>query len=213
MILTFRVSTKRIVSWLGEVSWAFGSIFRTDRRQGRSPSSRYVRRAAKPARTIPPLHGNYSGNALMSAMIGAASAGNELTGGGAGPPHQDRLPPSKSRTGRRADADAGNPAARRAAFSAKEANMAIQLNFINSSAESDNADVVIFQKNVKTGYSELQVAWRSHQELRAWRQSPVHLSGHHADFGGRQLRQLHAPNSTRCRATPSRSTWTPPATR
>ena len=37
--------------------------------------------------------------------------------------------------------------------------MDVQLNFINNSAEADNAQVVIFQKNVKSGFNNQQVAW------------------------------------------------------
>jgi hypothetical protein len=36
----------------------------------------------------------------------------------------------------------------------------IQLNFINQSADANNSQIVIFQKNVATGYEELAVAWK-----------------------------------------------------
>lgn len=38
--------------------------------------------------------------------------------------------------------------------------MDIKLNFVNHSNDSNNSDVVIFQKNVKEGYNELAVAWK-----------------------------------------------------
>lgn len=38
--------------------------------------------------------------------------------------------------------------------------MDIQLNFINQSADSNNSQIVIFQKNVATGYEEIVVAWK-----------------------------------------------------
>lgn len=38
--------------------------------------------------------------------------------------------------------------------------MSIQLNFINNSNDNNNTEVVIFQKNVVTGFDELAVAWR-----------------------------------------------------
>jgi surface antigen len=37
--------------------------------------------------------------------------------------------------------------------------MDIQLNFINSSNDHNDSDIVVFQKNVASGYSELAVAW------------------------------------------------------
>ena len=37
--------------------------------------------------------------------------------------------------------------------------MDIQLNFINSSNDLNNSQIVIFQKNVAAGYNELSVAW------------------------------------------------------
>ena len=37
--------------------------------------------------------------------------------------------------------------------------MDIQLNFINNSAQADNAEIVIFQKNIETGDNHSQVAW------------------------------------------------------
>jgi hypothetical protein len=36
----------------------------------------------------------------------------------------------------------------------------IQLNFINNSNDSNNSQIVIFQKNVATNFAELAVAWR-----------------------------------------------------
>ncbi|MBV9882637.1 MAG: hypothetical protein JO276_06475 [Sphingomonadaceae bacterium] len=38
--------------------------------------------------------------------------------------------------------------------------MDIQLNFINQSADANNSQIVIFQKNVATGYEEIAVAWK-----------------------------------------------------
>lgn len=38
--------------------------------------------------------------------------------------------------------------------------MDVQLNFINQSADSNNSQIVIFQKNVATGYEEIAVAWK-----------------------------------------------------
>lgn len=38
--------------------------------------------------------------------------------------------------------------------------MDIQLNFINRSNDANNSEVVIFQRNVATGYEEIAVAWR-----------------------------------------------------
>jgi hypothetical protein len=38
--------------------------------------------------------------------------------------------------------------------------MDIQLNFVNQSADSNNSQIVIFQKNVAAGYGELAVAWK-----------------------------------------------------
>jgi hypothetical protein len=38
--------------------------------------------------------------------------------------------------------------------------MKIQLNFINSSNDANNSEVVIFQKNVATDFDELAVAWQ-----------------------------------------------------
>jgi hypothetical protein len=38
--------------------------------------------------------------------------------------------------------------------------MDIQLNFVNQSAEADESQIVIFQKNVATGYNEQAVAWK-----------------------------------------------------
>jgi hypothetical protein len=35
----------------------------------------------------------------------------------------------------------------------------VKLNFINNSNDSNNSEIVIFQKNVSTGYDELAVAW------------------------------------------------------
>src|SRR5436853_6969216 len=40
-----------------------------------------------------------------------------------------------------------------------ETEMDIQLNFINNSAQADNAEIVIFQKNIETGDNHSQVAW------------------------------------------------------
>ena len=37
--------------------------------------------------------------------------------------------------------------------------MGIQLNFINKSNDTNNSEVVIFQKNVATNFDELAVAW------------------------------------------------------
>ncbi len=38
--------------------------------------------------------------------------------------------------------------------------MDVKLNFINRSNDTNNAQVVIFQKNVETGFDELAVAWK-----------------------------------------------------
>jgi hypothetical protein len=38
--------------------------------------------------------------------------------------------------------------------------MDIQLNFINQSADANNSQIVVFQKNVAAGYEELAVAWK-----------------------------------------------------
>ncbi|WP_341713060.1 hypothetical protein [Erythrobacter sp.] len=38
--------------------------------------------------------------------------------------------------------------------------MDIQLNFINSSNDANNSQIVIFQKNVATDYEELAIAWQ-----------------------------------------------------
>ena len=38
--------------------------------------------------------------------------------------------------------------------------MDIQLNFINSSNDTNNSDIVIFQKNVATSFDEIAVAWK-----------------------------------------------------
>jgi len=38
--------------------------------------------------------------------------------------------------------------------------MSIQLNFINRSNDSNNSQIVIFQKNIATDFDELAVAWR-----------------------------------------------------
>jgi hypothetical protein len=44
-------------------------------------------------------------------------------------------------------------------FEGKDRNVDIQLNFVNKSNDQNNSQVVIFQKNVATGYNELHVAW------------------------------------------------------
>jgi hypothetical protein len=36
----------------------------------------------------------------------------------------------------------------------------IQLNFINQSADANNSQIVIFQKNLATGYEDIAVAWK-----------------------------------------------------
>ncbi|RKR27536.1 hypothetical protein C8C93_2803 [Acidovorax sp. 93] len=38
--------------------------------------------------------------------------------------------------------------------------MGVQLNFINNSNDTNNSEVVIFQKNVATNFDELSVAWQ-----------------------------------------------------
>jgi hypothetical protein len=38
--------------------------------------------------------------------------------------------------------------------------MDVALNFINQSADANNSQIVIFQKNVATGFEELAVAWK-----------------------------------------------------
>jgi hypothetical protein len=43
--------------------------------------------------------------------------------------------------------------------------MDIQLNFINQSNDTNNSQIVIFQKNVATDYDELAVAWRVIQNV------------------------------------------------
>ena len=45
--------------------------------------------------------------------------------------------------------------------------MSIQLNFINRSNDSNNSQIVIFQKNVATNFDELAVAWRVIQNCGA----------------------------------------------
>jgi hypothetical protein len=42
----------------------------------------------------------------------------------------------------------------------EELTVDIQLNFVNQSADANNSQIVIFQKNVATGFSELPVAWK-----------------------------------------------------
>jgi hypothetical protein len=45
-------------------------------------------------------------------------------------------------------------------ISMEEPTVDIQLNFINQSADASQSQIVIFQKNVSSGFNELSVAWK-----------------------------------------------------